>query len=203
MDPLSEYNLLQTRRHFFKSAGLKVGRVALASLLFPEVLKAAADAGSGSAAPLAHPALAGLPHFAPKAKRIIYLFMNGAPSQMDLLDYKPKMAELFDKDIPPSVRGNQRLTTMTSGQSRFPIAPSIYKFAQHGKSGAWFSELLKHTATVADDLAIVKTVYTEAINHDPAVTYIQTGSQIPGKPSFGSWLAYGLGSECTTCRRSW
>jgi hypothetical protein len=193
MQPLEDFIRLQNRRHFFKSAGLSVGRIALASLLFPEVLRASATA---SQAPRPHPALPGLPHFAPKAKRIIYLFMNGAPSQIDLLDYKPKLAELFDKDIPPSVRGNQRLTTMSSGQARFPIAPTIYPFKQYGKSGAWFSDLLKHTAGVADELAIIKTVYTEAINHDPAVTYIQTGSQIPGKPSFGSWLAYGLGSEC-------
>lgn len=192
MQPLEEFVRLQNRRHFFKTAGLAVGRIALASLVFPELLRAAATASG----PRPHPTLPGLPHFAPKAKRIIYLFMNGAPSQLDLLDYKPKLAELFDKDIPPSVRGNQRLTTMTSGQSRFPIAPTIYPFKQYGKSGAWFSDLLKHTATVADDLAIIKTVYTEAINHDPAVTYIQTGSQVPGKPSFGSWLAYGLGSDC-------
>lgn len=195
MHPLDEFITLQNRRHFFKNAGLAVGRIALAGLLFPEVLQAAVSAGP-KAASHPHPPLPGLPHFAPKAKRIIYLFMNGAPSQIDLLDYKPKLAELFDKDIPPSVRGNQRLTTMTSGQSRFPIAPSIYKFKQYGKSGAWFSELLQHTATVADELAIIKTVHTEAINHDPAVTYIQTGSQIPGRPSLGSWLAYGLGSEC-------
>jgi len=189
MDPLREFQLQQSRRHFFRNAGIAAGRIALAGMMLPPALARAA----GQARP--HPPLPGLPHFAPKAKRLIYLFMNGAPSQLDLMDYKPKLAEMYDKDIPPSVRGNQRLTTMTSGQSRFPIAPTIYKFKQYGKSGAWFSELLKHTATVADDLAIVKSVYTEAINHDPAVTYIQTGNQIPGRPSLGAWLSYGLGSE--------
>jgi hypothetical protein len=182
-----------SRRHFFKTTGLAAGRIALAGLMFPELAKAARL--TGIAGP-AHPALPGLPHFAPKAKRLIYLFMNGGPSQMDLLDYKPGLEKIFDTDLPASIRMGQRLTTMTSGQSRFPIAPSIYKFKQHGKSGLWFSELLSHTAEVADDLAIVKSVHTEAINHDPAVTYIQTGNQIPGKPSLGSWLSYGLGSEC-------
>jgi len=192
MEPIRDFYTQQTRRTFLANTGLSAGRIALASLLFPDVLKAAA---AKSSAPGAHPPLPGLPHFAPKAKRLIYLFMNGAPSQIDLLDHKPKLAEMFDKDLPDSIRNGQRLTTMTSGQSRFPIAPSIYKFSQHGKSGAWFSELLAHTATVADELAIVRTVHTEAINHDPAVTYIQTGNQIPGKPSLGAWVSYGLGSE--------
>ncbi len=194
MNPLQDYLQMQTRRQFLANTGLSVGRIALASLLFPEVVKAAKS--KTPSAPKAHPALPGLPHFAPKAKRIIYLFMNGAPSQIDLLDHKPKLAEMFDKDLPDSVRKGQRLTTMTSGQARFPVAPSIYKFKQHGKGGTWFSELLSHTATVADELAVIRSVNTEAINHDPAVTYIQTGNQIPGKPSLGSWLSYGLGSEC-------
>jgi hypothetical protein len=136
-----------------------------------------------------------LPHFAPKAKRAIYLFMNEGPSQMDMWDYKPKLAELFDKDLPASVINGQRLTTMTSGQTRFPVAPSKYQFARHGKAGMWVSELLPWTAKIVDDLALVKTVWTEAINHDPAVTYICTGSQIPGRPSMGAWLSYGLGTE--------
>jgi len=144
----------------------------------------------------AHPALPGLPHFAPKAKRLIYLFMNGGPSQIDLLDHKPNLSKIYDTDLPDSIRMGQRLTTMTSGQARFPIAPSAYQFKQYGQAGTWFSELLSHTAEVADDLAVIKSVHTEAINHDPAVTYIQTGNQIPGKPSLGSWLSYGLGSEC-------
>ena len=120
--------------------------------------------------------------------------MNGGPSQMDLFDYKPKMGAMFDKDLPDSIRMGQRLTTMTSGQARFPIAPSKYKFAQHGQSGMWVSELLPWTARLADEIALVKTVWTEAINHDPAVTYICTGNQLPGRPSLGSWLSYGLGT---------
>ena len=120
--------------------------------------------------------------------------MAGAPCQMDMLDYKPEMEKMYDKDLPDSVRNGQRLTGMTSKQARFPIAPSKYKFTQHGKSGAWISELLPWTAKMADDLCIVNTVHTEQINHDPAITFIQTGNQIPGRPSLGSWLSYGLGS---------
>jgi hypothetical protein len=181
MNPIREHFDLMTRRHFFGRAGaLSIGTAALASL---EGRAARAEAG-----------LPGLPHFAPKAKRAIYLHMNGGPAQMDLLDYKPKMGEMFDKDLPESVRMGQRLTTMTSGQKRFPIAPSKFKFEQYGRSGAWVSELLPWTAKIVDDLAIVKTVWTEAINHDPAVTYICTGHQLPGRPSLGSWLSYGLGT---------
>jgi hypothetical protein len=193
MSPFQEYMRQQSRRHFFKSTGLAVGRIALAGLMAPELARVAKGAVTGAKS---HPALPGLPHFAPKAKRLIYLFMNGGPSQMDLLDYKPGLGKIFDTDLPDSIRMGQRLTTMTSGQARFPVAPSIYQFKQYGKSGIWFSELLKHTAEVADEIAVIKSVHTEAINHDPAVTYIQTGNQIPGKPSLGSWLSYGLGSEC-------
>jgi len=192
MNPFQEHLHLLSRRHFFKSTGLAVGRIALAGLMLPEVVRAS----SSKIAAQAHPSLPGLPHFAPKAKRLIYLFMNGGPSQMDLLDYKPGMRKSFDADLPESIRMGQRLTTMTSGQSRFPIAPSKYEFKQYGKSGTWFSELLKNTAQVADEMAVIKSVHTEAINHDPAVTYIQTGRQIPGNASLGSWLSYGLGSEC-------
>ena len=183
MDPSREHVELVTRRHFFGRNAGAVGAAALASLL-PGRQGQAATGG-----------LPGLPHFAPKAKRAIYLFMNGGPSQMDLFDYKPQMADLFDKDLPGSIRMGQRLTTMTSGQARFPVAPSRYKFARHGRSGAWVSELLPWTAKLVDELAIVKTVWTEAINHDPAVTYICTGHQLPGRASLGSWLSYGLGSE--------
>src|SRR4051812_12718768 len=183
MSPFDDYRQALTRRHFFRRGALGLGTAALASLL-PE--RAAAEPATGG--------LPGLPHFAPKAKRAIYLFMNEGPSQMDLWDYKPKMAEMFDKDLPDSIRKGQRLTTMTSGQTRFPIAPSKYKFAQHGKCGRWVSELLPHTAKVVDALAVVKSVWTEAINHAPAVTYICTGSQIPGKASLGAWLSYGLGT---------
>jgi hypothetical protein len=193
MHPLQEHLHLLSRRHFFKSTGLAAGRIALAGLMFPELLRA--GSAPKVAAALAHPGLPGLPHFAPKAKRLIYLFMNGGPSQMDLLDHKPDLSKRYDSDLPESIRNGQRLTTMTSGQTRFPVAPSKYQFKQYGKSGMWFSELLQNTAQVADELAVIKSVNTEAINHDPAVTYIQTGSQIPGKPSLGSWLSYGLGSE--------
>jgi hypothetical protein len=183
MEPIHEHLRAMTRRHFFGRTALGLGTAALSSLLPPRV--AAAETAGG---------LPGLPHFAPKAKRAIYLFMNEGPSQMDLWDYKPRMAEMFDKDLPESIRNGQRLTTMTSGQSRFPIAPSKYRFRQHGKAGTWVSELLPWTAKVVDELALVKSVWTEAINHDPAVTYICTGSQIPGRPSLGAWLSYGLGT---------
>ncbi|HZN34321.1 MAG TPA: DUF1501 domain-containing protein [Pirellulaceae bacterium] len=135
------------------------------------------------------------PHFAPKAKRVIFLFQSGAPSQLDLFDPKPKLADLRGTELPDSIRQGQRLTGMTSRQSSFPVAPSRFGFAQHGKSGAWLSDLLPHTAGVADELCFVKSLFTEAINHDPAITFCQTGAQLAGRPSIGSWLAYGLGSE--------
>ena len=185
MQPLHDYFQHETRRQFFGRAGNSVGTAALASLLFRENGLAA---GSSLGLP-------DVPHFAPKAKRAIYLFTAGAPAQMDILDYKPKMQDYFDKDLPDSIRQGQRLTTMTSGQKRFPIAPSKFKFTQHGPSGAWISELLPNVAKMADDIAIVKTVWTEAINHDPAITYINTGTQLPGKASLGAWLSYGLGAE--------
>jgi len=181
-DPVEQFGRTLTRRHFLAQGGLGLGSAALASLL-PGRANAAAIGG-----------LPGLPHFAPKAKRAIYLFMAGAPSQIDLLDYKPKMEELFDTDLPETIRQGQRLTTMTSGQARFPVAPSKYAFAQHGQSGAWVSELLPHTAKLVDDLAIVRSLHTEAINHDPAITYICTGHQLPGRSSLGAWLSYGLGT---------
>jgi hypothetical protein len=142
-----------------------------------------------------HPPLPGLPHFAPRAKSIIYLHMNGGPAQLDLFDHKPGLKEFFDKDLPDSIRNNQRITTMTSGQARFPVAPSMFKFDQHGQCGRWVSELLPYTAKCVDDIALVKTVHTNAINHDPACTFVMTGSEVPGKPSLGSWVSYGLGSE--------
>ena len=134
------------------------------------------------------------PHFAPKAKQIIYLHMLGGPPQMDLYDYKPVMNQWYDKDLPESIRQGQRLTTMTSGQSRFPIAPSKYKFAQHGKAGMWVSELLPYTAKMVDDMCFVRSMHTDAINHEPAVTFMQTGNQITGRPCVGAWVSYGLGS---------
>ena len=156
-------------------------RAALASLLNPSLF-----AGDGALA---------APHFAPKAKRVIYLFMSGGPSHIDLFDYKPKLKDYHGQELPGSVRMGQRITGMTSNQSSFPCVAPMFKFAQHGKSGAWVSELMPNVAKVVDDIAIVKSVNTEAINHDPATTYIQTGSQQPGRPSLGAWLSYGLGSE--------
>jgi len=139
--------------------------------------------------------LPGLPHFAPKAKRVIYLFQSGAPSQLDLFDHKPLLAARHGTDLPDSIRQGQRLTGMTATQERFPIAPTRFRFTQHGRSGTWLSELLPHTARVADELCFIKTLHTEAINHDPAITFFQTGAQLAGRPSIGSWLSYGLGSE--------
>ncbi|MAF11095.1 sulfatase [Candidatus Poribacteria bacterium] len=193
MDPLREYLKLETRRQFFGKTAMGLGAAALASLAPKPVAAAIADATAGGRVG----GLPDLPHFAPKAKRAIYLFMSGAPSQLDMFDYKPAMGEWFDKDLPESVRMGQRLTTMTSGQARFPIAPSVYEFDKHdnGGDGAWVSELLPHTAANVSDLAIVKSMRTDAINHDPAITYITTGDERPGKPSLGAWLSYGLGAE--------
>jgi hypothetical protein len=141
-----------------------------------------------------HPPLNGLPHHAPRAKRLIYLHLSGGPSQLDTFDHKPDLGRFFGKDLPPSVRGGQRITTMTSGQGRLPIAPSLFAFARHGRCGAWVSELLPHTAGVVDDLTIVRSLHTDAINHDPACTFLMTGNELPGRASLGSWLSYGLGS---------
>ncbi len=143
----------------------------------------------------AHSPLPEIPNFAPKAKRIIYLFQSGAPSQMDLFDPKPELEKRRGEDLPDSIRQGQRLTTMTSGQAKFPVAPTIFKFAQHGNSGMWMSDLVPHMANIADEFCMIRSVNTEAINHDPAITFSQTGSQLAGRPSIGSWLSYGLGSE--------
>ena len=190
MHPDKDALLAATRRQFFGTMARGIGGLALASLLAEDGfampgLQQEAERYGG---------LPSLPHFAPTATRCIYLHMMGAPPQMDLLDYKPSMQDWYDKDLPASVRQGQRLTTMTSGQSRFPIAPSVFEFSQHGRSGAWISELLPHTASMVDDIAIVRSMYTEAINHEPAITFIQTGQEIPGRPCIGSWIAYGLGS---------
>jgi hypothetical protein len=187
MRPMHDDLRTMTRRALFRPGALGLGAAALGSLMSGAVR---GNAASGAAAgPI------GVPHHRPTAKRAIYLFLNGGPSQMDLFDHKPKMQDLFDQDLPDSIRQGQRLTTMTSGQKRFPVAPSKYAFEQCGQSGAWISELLPFHRRMADDLTFVKTVHTEAINHDPAVTYICTGRQIPGFPSLGSWLSYGLGTE--------
>lgn len=186
MNRYDEHALKITRRHFFGRTAGGIGVAALGSLLNPQLFAQPTNTDQG---------VLGKPHHLPKAKRVIYLFMSGAPSQLDLFDYKPKMVDLFDQDLPESIIDGQRLTTMTSRQKRFPIAPSKYKFAQHGQAGTWMSELLPHLSSVVDELAVIKSVHTEAINHDPAITYIQTGAQIPGRPSMGAWLSYGLGSE--------
>ena len=183
-EPIRQQQALQTRRYFFGRSATGIGTAALASLLNPRLLGAATQSSQRTLQP----------QIAPTAKRVIYLFMSGAPSQIDTWDYKPKMVDWFDKDLPDSVRNGQRITTMTSGQERFPIAPSVFKFNQHGQQGTWISELLPHTAGIVDELAVVRSVNTEAINHDPAITYIQTGSQLPGRPSAGAWVSYGLGS---------
>ncbi|HKS36981.1 MAG TPA: DUF1501 domain-containing protein, partial [Verrucomicrobiae bacterium] len=176
MDPLRERGLLITRRHFFGRSAVGLGAAALGSLLNPGLFSAgASDAASGF----------GKTHFAPKAKRIIYLFMAGGPAQMELLDYKPALEKLHNSELPDSVRMGQRITTMTSGQKSFPVVKPVFKFARHGKCGAWVSELLPNIAGIVDDIAIIKTVNTEAINHDPAITYIQTGFQQPGRPCVG------------------
>ncbi len=180
---VSAASIQSARRQFLGKLGL--GTAALASLLQQDTRQNSLHAEGGQA---------GFPNFMPRAKRVIYLFQSGAPSQLDLYEHKPKLAEMRGVDLPDSVRGNQRLTGMTAQQSKFPIAPSMFKFAQHGSSGAWLSELLPHTAKMADDLCFIKTIHTEAINHDPAVTFFQTGAQLAGRPSMGSWLSYGLGS---------
>lgn len=186
---ISPHQFAINRRQFFGQTGLRLGGMAMAQLLGNSVSRAS----TGSS--VVHPALPGMPHFAPKAKAIIYLHMNGAPSQLDTWDYKPGLKEYFDKDLPESVRKGQRITTMTSGQARFPVAPSKFAFTQHGQCGRWVSELLPHTAKIVDDIALIKTVHTNAINHDPACTFVMTGNEVPGRPSIGSWLSYGLGAE--------
>jgi hypothetical protein len=183
------------RRALLGGAGLGVGAVALGMLEARRAAAATLDPAAVTAGRV-HPPLPGLPHHAPKAKAIIYIHTNGGPSQIDLWDHKPGLREYFDQEIPASVRGDQRLSTMTSGQKRFPVAPSKFRFEQVGRCGRWINtELLPHTARIVDDLALVKTVHTNAINHDPACTFVMTGSEIPGKASLGSWLSYGLGSE--------
>jgi hypothetical protein len=172
-----------SRRAFFGQASLATS--ALLSLLREE------SRGGESASP----ALDGLPHHAARVQRVIYLFQSGAPSQLDLFDHKPGLAARLDQDLPESIRQGQRLTGMTSSQERFPIVPSRFAFAQHGQSGAWISELMPHLTEVADELCFIKTMHTTAINHDPAITFFQTGFQLAGRPSLGAWLAYGLGSE--------
>ena len=190
---VEEWVRLETRRQFLRSGANALGMAALSALggeafAAPQVLPR--RAGAGGVVPGALPKL----HFAPKAKHVIYLHMVGGPPQMDLYDYKPEMVKMYDKDLPESIRNGQRLTTMTSGQSRFPIAPSKFAFKQHGKSGMWVSELLPNTAKMVDDMCFIRSMHTEAINHEPAITYMQTGNQVTGRPCLGAWTSYGLGS---------
>lgn len=188
---LQKEEVKMDRRHFLTKASLGLGAMALGSLLgteklFGKSMQSATSLGGG---------VPNLPHFLPKAKRIVYLFQSGGPSQLETFDYKPKLVDMFGKDLPASVRGNQRLTAMSAQQSSFPIAPSLYKFDQYGESRAWVSELMPHTAEMVDDMCFIKSMYTEQINHDPAITFLQTGHQLPGRPSIGSWVSYGLGSD--------
>lgn len=182
-----EYGFNHNRRRFLSKLSLGLGSVALGSLLMPDLFTAGGDPGEDL--------MAGLPHFAPKAKRVIYLFQNGAPSQLESFDYKPLLRDMTGQELPPSVRGGQRLTGMTANQEAFPLAGSFCDFKQYGESRAWISDLFPFTAGIADDICIVRSMFTEAINHDPALTFIQTGAQQGNRPSMGSWLSYGLGSE--------
>ncbi len=188
MNLARELQLLLTRRQFFGRTAAGIGTAALASLLNERLFAADVDRSLQT-----HGALPAL-HFAPKAKHVIYLFMSGGPSHIDLFDYKPKLQQLHGTELPASVRMGQRITGMTAGQKSFPCVAPMFKFAQHGKCGAWVSELLPNIARIADDIAIVKSLNTEAINHDPATTYLQSGSQPPGRPSRGAWLSYGIGN---------
>ncbi len=175
---------VMSRRNFLGASSSALGVAALTSLL-----------GKDANAATPHGGLAGFPNFAPTAKRVIYLFQSGGPSQMELFDYKPRLVELQGTDLPESIRGGQRLTGMSATQASFPVVPSKFKFAQYGQSGAWVSELLPHTAKIADQLTFIKTVNTEEINHDPAVTMAQTGFRLGGRPSMGAWISYGIGCE--------
>lgn len=187
MNEFLESRLNVNRRHFLGKLSLGLGSVALGSLLVPGLLKGQEDEEIA--------AVTGMPHFAPKAKRVIYLFQNGAPSQLESFDYKPLLNKMHGEELPASVRMGQRLTGMTSNQSSFPLVGSHFKFQQHGQSGAWISEIFPNMAKIADDLCFIKTLHTEAINHDPALTFMQTGAQQGNRPSMGAWLSYGLGSE--------
>ncbi|MDH3709019.1 MAG: DUF1501 domain-containing protein [Cyclobacteriaceae bacterium] len=178
-----------TRRDFLTKTSLGLGALSMASFLDPIGLF------GQSSEPLVTPGSLGKPHFTPKVKRVIYLFQSGAPSQLDLFDYKPLLNKMNGEELPESVRQGQRLTGMTAGQASFPLAGTQFNFQQHGNSGAWVSDLMPYTSKLVDDLCFIKSMYTEAINHDPAITFIQTGSQFPGRPSIGSWLSYGLGSD--------
>jgi hypothetical protein len=182
-----ERSLNINRRKFLSRLSIGLGSAALGSLLIPDLFSGSGETETNSAL--------GLPHLAPKAKRVIYLFQNGAPSQLETFDYKPMLNKMVGQDLPDSVRKGQRLTGMTSGQKKFPLVGSHYKFAQYGQSGAWVSEVFPYMSKIVDDLCIVRSMHTEAINHDPALTFFQTGAQQGNRPSIGSWVSYGLGTE--------
>ena len=188
MEELNKYFLNNNRRHFLKNIGFGIGGLALGSMFDPFNL------GDSDGMSNFHSGSLPLPHFAPKAKRVIYLFQSGGPSQLDLFDYKPYLNKFRGMDLPDSIRKGQRLTGMTSNQSKFPVTGSLYDFKQHGESRAWVSSLMPNVSKIVDELCFVKSMHTEAINHDPAITFFQTGSQQPGRPSIGSWMSYGLGS---------
>jgi len=184
---LMEYNLNLNRRRFLSRLSLGLGSMALGSLMIPDLFSRSSDEAEAF--------VPGIPHFAPRAKRVIYLSQNGAPSQLESFDYKPRLREMMGKELPESIRRGQRLTGMTSGQSSFPLVGSYYDFRQYGESQAWVSDLFPHTSKIVDDICIIRSMYTEAINHDPALTFFQTGAQQGNLPSMGAWLSYGLGSE--------
>jgi hypothetical protein len=188
-----ELDLHLTRRQLFGLSAKGIGIAALSSLLKDSGL--AFPAGDESNRDPKTGGLVGLPHYSPKVKRVIFLHQSGGPSQIETFDYKPSLAKLHGSELPDSIRRGQRITGMTSGQSTFPCVKSLFPFSQHGKSGIWVSELLPHTAKIVDEITVIKTMNTDAINHDPAITFIQTGFQQPGRPSLGSWMSYGLGSE--------
>jgi hypothetical protein len=186
MEEVFKHHINQNRRHFLKKAGLGIGGLALAAMMDPFEMFSKSSS--------VNPTGLDLPHFAPKAKRVIYLFQSGGPSQLELFDYKPRLNEMRGQDLPASIRMGQRLTGMTSGQDKFPLVGSNFNFKQYGESRAWISDLMPYTAKIVDDLCFIKSMHTEAINHDPAITFFQTGSQQSGRPSMGSWMSYGLGS---------
>ncbi|MGY8771271.1 MAG: DUF1501 domain-containing protein [Pirellulales bacterium] len=188
MTPNQEHALNINRRYFFGKSATGLGTLGLASLLNNDLF------AEKKQEPQRIGGLPGLPHFAAKAKRVIYLFQSGGPAQMDLYDYKPHLKDQFGKEVPKSVYPDDRKTTMSSAQASFPVAPSKFKFSQHGEGGTWFSETLPHLAKYADDICMINSIHSEAINHDPAMTFLQTGGIVPGRPSIGSWLSYGLGS---------
>ena len=194
MDLLSQHHLQMTRRQLFGRTSTGIGVAALASLLRPALFGATVDPNDRPINPKTG-GLADLPHLAPAAKRVIFLHQSGAPSQIDLFDRKPMLKKFHGQELPDSIRRGQRITGMTSGQDSLPVASPLFEFKQHGETGTWLSELLSYHAKIVDDIALIKTIHTDAINHDPAITFIQSGSQQPGRPSMGAWLSYGLGSE--------